>query len=640
MTDTDDEVFERRLDWALAERDGREAPDVADSVMARLDAAPARRRPLRSWLAAALVLFGASAVIAVFWLDKRGEQHEAGRQVVQDPERQRLQDMPYAVVRTPAEIRALPQDTQGVELVGMGFDGVAALIERCPWVRKLRLRGDEIEGGTIFRALWLRHLRHLDIQGCVNAPPRVVAEMAKDTALLQVRFGGQDWLTFEHLELLAKNGIQPILDDGHPLALPLATLICDHGEKMRERQLRDIEPIRFITVRSIADIAALPADTDAVDGLDLMDGDVGALARLKHLRHLRLRSGAQTKVIPVLDLDASYPPRTSDANRRSVTDAGLAQLVPLKELETLELAGTIGVRGPGLEHLARLPKLTELALICIDTDGEGLLHLPEFPALERLRLERNHGFGVRGMRAVARCEHLTGLVITACPQITAEGYLALRDLGTLRELRVRQAGPDTWRNDSQRKLTPEEEVQREVMRSIGHSDRSHVDDGVITGIAGMQALETLELTFTAGTDAGFAKLGQLGRLESLGLAGNERLTVDALKVLPRGLRELDVSGCTRIDDTIGAVVRARFPELEALRICNNEALTDLDDIAEIATLRVLEVRGCPGLGEPAAAALRRCDHLRALDYTLSPGVPAEVADYLRERGVSVKQKFW
>ncbi|MCA8948782.1 MAG: hypothetical protein KDE27_04725 [Planctomycetes bacterium] len=631
QTDQNDDVFDRRLDWALGEiEDRRTPPDLTATILARIDDAPPVRAAGRvRWLAAAVALLGLGAVVAVALGERAADRRAAQDPLGGDPVRDRLQDMGYVVVRSRAELDALPQGTLGVELVDLGYREVQALRQRCPYVRKLLLRGPEIEGGAVTSALGLPNLRHLDLADCPNVSAVAIDWIVRAPALLQLRLGGQPWLEYQHLRRLAEVGIEPMLaDPGHPLTLPLAALICDHGASMRARQLADREPIPFLAVRSAEEIAALHPDTTAVDGLNLTDDAVAALGRLRALKYLKLRSGVQSELFPVLDLDAPYPHRVTAANHTSVTDDGLAALSGLGELETLELAGTIEVTGPGLAHLARLPKLRELALICIDTSDEGLAVLPDFPALRRLRLEANHGFAAGGMQAIGRCRRLEALRLEACPQVHADDYRYLRELTMLRELRISrpQHVAGSWRDD---------------WRPLpGALTESGVTDRVVEQfLVPIRGLEVLELSRVA-AGAALAKLADLPNLRELTLIDVDGVTPQIVGSFPVGLRRLDLALCQGLDDSIGSVVRRRFPSLEVLQLTGVEALTDLAAIAEIKTLRELDVGFCRGLGAAAGEALKRCDFLQRLDCAFCPGLPNDVVPYLRERGVAVRQQKW
>jgi Leucine-rich repeat (LRR) protein len=88
--------------------------------------------------------------------------------------------------------------------------------------------------------------------------------------------------------------------------------------------------------------------------------------------------------------DDPHPERFSDAGLKhvgemtnleqlqfsgAITDAGLAHLVSLQKLKTLHIEHVPGIKGPGLVHLKKLPKLTELDLSKTGVTDAGLEHL-------------------------------------------------------------------------------------------------------------------------------------------------------------------------------------------------------------------------------------------------------------------------
>jgi hypothetical protein len=68
-----------------------------------------------------------------------------------------------------------------------------------------------------------------------------------------------------------------------------------------------------------------------------------------------------------------------------VTDAGLAQLEGLPDLDTLNLGGA-RIDGSGLAHLRASKKLKWLSLECTLVDDAGVKHLAEFSDLTYLNL--------------------------------------------------------------------------------------------------------------------------------------------------------------------------------------------------------------------------------------------------------------
>lgn len=408
--------------------------------------------------------------------------------------------------------------------------------------------------------------------------------------------------------------------------------------------------IEFVRVDNAAEIDALPADTIAVDGLDLDDEAVGGLARLTKLRYLRLRSGVQTEQVSYVwpSTPGGYVQNgmpfwraaTNESNRRSVTDAGLAQLQPLAELEVLMLVGTVEVKGPGLRHLAALPKLRELQLICQDTSDAGLQQLPAFPSLRRLHIESNCGFLAAGVEAIADCRRLEGLVLNRCQQLYGGKLLPISRLTALRELRL--LGLDGGRSDSRRALTAAEQAVHERWRQRGVVYERVVTDEVLEGILRpLKSLEILDLTFTAVTPQGFEPLASLTRLREVRLANNAGMTTGCLRFLTPAVRWLDISDCPNLDATVGAEVSRCFPELEVLRLRSNDRLVDIEAICSMPTLRVLDLAGGSAITADMATHLAKCGHLRELDIRGCVNLPLlALREDLSKFGVAVETGIW
>lgn len=98
-----------------------------------------------------------------------------------------------------------------------------------------------------------------------------------------------------------------------------------------------------------------------------------------------------------------------------VSDAGLADLTRLKNLELLNLEGA-AVRDDGLRHLASLPRLRDLNLSRVWITDAGLQHLTEVKGLQRLVLLFSEGF--------------------AGPLVTDGGIESLTSLDELQELNL------------------------------------------------------------------------------------------------------------------------------------------------------------------------------------------------------------
>jgi hypothetical protein len=75
---------------------------------------------------------------------------------------------------------------------------------------------------------------------------------------------------------------------------------------------------------------------------------------------------------------------------RAVTDSGLVHLVPLQNLEQLDLEGTQTISDAGLVHLGRLKNLAILSLDDTPITDAGLSQLARFRNLYFLQLKGTH----------------------------------------------------------------------------------------------------------------------------------------------------------------------------------------------------------------------------------------------------------
>lgn len=121
------------------------------------------------------------------------------------------------------------------------------------------------------------------------------------------------------------------------------------------------------------------------------------------------------------------------ANQSELTDSDLAVLAPLKNLTTLYLYRT-GIRGPGLVHLERHPKLNALSLDWTEVDAAAMKHVGNMPGLTWLRLESTKVTDA-GMADLAKASRLKMLALTNT-DISDAGLLPLAGLQQLNSLTI------------------------------------------------------------------------------------------------------------------------------------------------------------------------------------------------------------
>ena len=99
-----------------------------------------------------------------------------------------------------------------------------------------------------------------------------------------------------------------------------------------------------------------------------------------------------------------------------VTDDGLAHLKEFPALERLELSD--GITDAGLAHLSGLPTLASLDLFGTDATDAGLQHLRQIPTLRKLRVNESR-IGQEALRDLVAA--VPGLVIQHQGELTAPG---------------------------------------------------------------------------------------------------------------------------------------------------------------------------------------------------------------------------
>ena len=191
-------------------------------------------------------------------------------------------------------------------------------------------------------------------------------------------------------------------------------------------------------LRYVSDIPSLKSLTLFGEGLKITDAGMPHLAKMTDLEELRfvwiqgITDAGIAQLAPLRSL------RLLDLHTTSVTDEGLAHLASLYALEDLVLP-LRDITDKGLAHVSRLSKLKRLhtrGTTPVDlTDSgpftdAGLEHLSSLSDLEELQICSGVGITDAGMAYIARLENLKHLFLM-CNGITNDG---LATLATVRSL--------------------------------------------------------------------------------------------------------------------------------------------------------------------------------------------------------------
>jgi Leucine-rich repeat (LRR) protein len=190
-----------------------------------------------------------------------------------------------------------------------------------------------------------------------------------------------------------------------------------------------------------------------------------------------------------------------------LTDAGLAHLRALPMLGFLALEET-RVGDAGIEHLKQLPGLTDLALRGSRASDAGLAHLKSLPILRGLDLTQTL-VSDAGMATLGAMPNLKGLSLgsTRVSDIGLAHLTALKDLRTLGLGGTRVTDAGLARLKSLTNLT--------ALDLRG----TRLTDAGLEHLGTLSNLDTIHLEGTGATDTGLARLSGLRNLVVLGLGG-------------------------------------------------------------------------------------------------------------------------
>jgi hypothetical protein len=288
------------------------------------------------------------------------------------------------------------------------------------------------------------HLRWLSLRGCVRVGDRGLEALAGLTRLESLDLGGCSAVTDVGLGHLAG-----LVELGR-LTLSGLHQITDTG-LARLSQLRELGRLRIGACRHVTDVglASVVASASGLMDLDLAwcqrltDAGLAALDGLTQLERLdvggctRLTDAALARIGTYKNLLS-----LSLESAARITDNGLAHLDGLSRLTHLDLDLCEGVSDDGMAHVARLLNLTNLGLGgCNLITDAGLGHLANLQRLSNLSLNRCDRLTNAGLAHLARVKTLLDLDLSWCSEFTDRGVI--EHLGALPSLRrVNLAGCD------------------------------------------------------------------------------------------------------------------------------------------------------------------------------------------------------
>ena len=349
-------------------------------------------------------------------------------------------------------------------------------------------------------------------------------------------------------------------------------------------------PTKSVTAQTIAILADLPE----LESLEFRRCPIGRagweqIGRMKGLRRLSVAKCELTDA----DMEPiSHLPRLEelDVKDSEITDAGIGVLAGCASLWRLDLTGT-DITNVGLARLSRLPQLENLSIANTHTNDAGLAPLSQLTSLQRLDISATDVNHIEQFNC-ATIPRLRSLAITYCPILRSEvaAWPTLFPTVALEEdygLNSTPRPASITYNDQtfasfvegDRAELCHPEVTNETLRDfVAWAKRNPVpirqvmldqatisDDGLAL-LRDLPEVTEIDLSGTAITPAGIARLGGLRGLEIVGLdpAQLDERSVAALKALPH-LKEVHMwTGRTREAKRAVKRFKKDLPQLEYL----------------------------------------------------------------------------
>ncbi|CAM9308897.1 unnamed protein product, partial [Phaeothamnion confervicola] len=383
-------------------------------------------------------------------------------------------------------------------------------------------------------------------------------------------------------------------------------LLAEVGRKVSLTEL-DISHCDAVTAEGCSRLAGLRALKSLdISGCKVTNAWLATLARLPALERLTLRMGAHVTDVDLAELagggegggrgsnsgsgDSGTAAAGLSAATAGMAAAGATATGLTGTLRHLCLSGCAEVTDAGLACLVPLRQLTSLDLSNLPrvTDAGVAALCARLPALQSLSVAGNPTVGNRTFQAAAHgCRGLTELDAHGT-SADERGLQMLRGMPALQRLQLPRQG-----------------------RGLGAEAVRH--------LAAIPALTALDLAglgtklAAALMPADLAPLAALGRLQTLSLCGVTAATDDALAALlpalPR-LQQLDLNGAP----CSSAAAMAGLSSLHDLGLAFTAFADDaLEGLAAVPALTALTLRGCRGVGSRGLPYLGRLQHLRTLN---------------------------
>lgn len=417
------------------------------------------------------------------------------------------------------KLRFLNLDTTGSGVTSVGLESLAALTE----LRYLGLAGSrKITDAALLKFKGLTHLRGLDLNSTTIT----------DTGLAVVKhFPELRLLNLSHTKLSGA-GLKSLSELADLEELDLRYCRIDDAALKPLRSCRNLTHLRL-------------ASHDLTDSVLSTLQEIGLLPALDTDWKTRDICLDEERFVPV----RTAAPRRLELSGSKVTDAGLAELRDLNELEVLGLR-SLQINGSGLKALVGLQRLHTLDVDVTDPVVRALREVDRLHLLSAA-MNQNHG------RATSAADVMT-FDILATQQfinttLTGAGLRDLKPLVNLRTIRFVQY---------EHQILDEHIVALEEIGLLHTLPYALAKDG--NRPSGPDDVVTLDLHGTGLSDAGLKSLKVFKNLQVLNIAGTQVYDVMPLVTLKK-LESLDVRG-TVDGKGMARRVKGIIPLSDALRL--------------------------------------------------------------------------
>lgn len=261
------------------------------------------------------------------------------------------------------------------------------------------------------------------------------------------------------------------------------------------------------------------------------------------------------------------------------SDDGIALLASLPSLRAVVLEGQLELKGPGLVRLVKDTGLRELTLTSMAISDEMLVDLARLP-LQALRLHGSQEFGDAGLTAIGRSATLTEVSLRGCTHVDDDWVAKLAGMPALQTLNLSGIGSHTIFSGIRLSPLPEP------------TPGSGVTDRLLGKLAPLPQLRKLDLSSGDISDKGLVHLKKFPSLRHLTLRSIGTISAAGIDSLPPDVASLNIVGHPNLDQQMLEIILARkkLTDLD-LGWCRKRTPDAIEQLTKATHLKTLNVDG-------------------------------------------------